>query len=168
MFFPVPFHIADILEYLLPIIPPSLLSAQNNSGSTPLHWASLNEQLDVMKALVSHPTGPRGKLVDIKNKAGRTPLGEAEMAGWDEGAAWLVGVMDLDENNNNKATEGATDEAVEENDAEGEEDEPLEIHVEVEDAQGGISRMTINSDGKPAAVPSDSSSKTPPAEAPPS
>lgn len=166
MFLSGPFYIADILEYLLPIIPPSLLSAQNNSGSTPLHWATLNEQLDTMKALIAHPTGPRGKLVDIKNKAGRTPLGEAEMAGWDEGAAWLVGVMDLDESNNT-AGEGANDEAVEENDSGGE-DEPLEIHVEVEDAQGGISRMTINSDGKPAAVPSDSSSKTPPAEAPPS
>lgn len=155
-----PFHILDNLEYLLPIIPPALLSAQNNSGSTPLHWATLNEQLDTMKALIAHPTGLKGKLVDIKNKAGRTPLGEAEMAGWDEGAAWLVGVMDLDENNAGGGG-GATDEAVEENDAEGE--EPLEIHVEVEDAEGGISRMTINSDGKPAsAVPSDSNSKAPP------
>lgn len=111
-----------------------------------------------MKTLIAHPAGPKGKLIDIKNKAGRTPLGEAEMAGWDEGAAWLVGVMDLDENNVG-AGEGASDEAVEENDAEGE--EPLEIHVEVEDAEGGISRMTINSDGKPT-IPSDSNSKTPP------
>lgn len=154
-------NLLDILEYILPIIPPLLLSAQNNSGSTPLHWATLNEQLGVMKTLIAHPAGPKGKLVSIKNNAGRTPLGEAEMAGWDEGAAWLVRVMDLDDeaNTGSGAAEGATDEAVEDDDAEGG-DEPLEIHVEVQDAEGGISRMTINSDGKPVPSESSPSSKT--------
>lgn len=147
------YHLLDILEYTLPILPATLLSAQNSSGSTPLHWAALNEQLDVMKLLVAHPSGPGAKLVDIKNNAGRTPLGEAEMAGWDAGAAWLVGVMPLDENTAG-ATEGQpSDENVEEGDVEGE--EPLEIHVEVEDAEGGISRMTINADGTQT-TPSDS------------
>lgn len=139
-------NLLDVLEYILPIIPPSLLSAQNNSGSTPLHWATLNEQLGIMKTLIAHPEGPKGKLVSIKNNAGRTPLGEAEMAGWDEGAAWLVRVMDLDDeaNTGSGAAEGATDEAVEDDDAEGG-DEPLEIHVEVQDAEGGISR-NVSSD----------------------
>ncbi|KAF8315912.1 cytoplasmic protein [Clavulina sp. PMI_390] len=146
----------DILEYLLPIMPPSLLSAQNSSGSTPLHWATLNEQIDTMKTLVAHPSGPKSKLIDIKNNAGRTPLGEAEMAGWDAGASWLVSVMDLDENAAG-AAEGTTDEVVEEGDVQGEEG-PLEIHVEVEDAQGGISKMTIGGDGKP--VSSDTSVST--------
>jgi ankyrin repeat protein len=135
----------DILAYILPLVSPSLLSAQNSSGSTPLHWAALNEQLDVMKVLVAHPTGPGPKLVDIKNNAGRTPLGEAEMAGWDAGAAWLVSVMDINESKRGTAgTEEAelTDEVVGDADVEG--TEPLEIHVEVHDAEGGISRRTVN------------------------
>lgn len=35
-------------------------------------------------------------LIMIQNNAGHTPLGEAELAGWDEGARWLVGAMDLE------------------------------------------------------------------------
>ena len=137
----------DILAYILPLIPPSSLSTQNSSGSTPLHWATLNEQLGAMKALVAHPTGPGAKLVDIKNNAGRTALGEAEMAGWDAGAVWLVGAMDVNESKEDAQglDEGElTGEAVGDADVEG--TEPLEIHVEVQDAESGISRMTINAD----------------------
>ena len=35
-------------------------------------------------------------LILLQNKAGHTPLGEAELSGWDEGARWLVGAMNLD------------------------------------------------------------------------
>lgn len=98
-----------------------------------------------MKTLVAHPTGPGSKLIDIKNTAGRTALGEVEMAGWDAGAAWLASVMDINESKEGAAeAEGAelTDEIT---DVDG--TEPLEIHVEVQDAEGGRSRRTINADG---------------------
>lgn len=36
-----------------------------------------------------------GSLVLMKDGAGRTPLGEAELNGWDEGARFLVSVMEL-------------------------------------------------------------------------
>ena len=108
-----------------------------------------------MKLLVAHPSGPKAALIDIKNNAGRTPLGEAEMAAWDEGAAWLVGVMEIDENNS--APVEATDEAVGDAD---EGDEPLEIHVEVEDAEGGISKMSIKADGTSEPVTTSSSTAT--------
>ena len=86
----------DVLGYLLPLVPIPLLSAQNNSGSTPLHWAAVNSRLDVSKALVEFPNGPGVNLIDVKNAAGHSPLAEAELAGWDEGAKWFVEVMNLD------------------------------------------------------------------------
>ncbi|KAI9453606.1 ankyrin [Lactarius psammicola] len=87
----------ELLDVLLPLVPPSLLSAQNNAGSTALHWAALNAQLGTARALVGFPGGPGADLIDIKNAAGRSPLGEAEAAGWDEGAKWMVEVMRLDD-----------------------------------------------------------------------
>lgn len=80
---------------LLPIVPSSLLSARNHAGSTALHWAALNSQLGTARALVEFPEGPGIDLIDMKNAAGRSPLGEAEAAGWDEGAKWMVEVMRL-------------------------------------------------------------------------
>jgi uncharacterized protein len=85
-----------LLDLLLPIVPSSLLSAQNRAGSTALHWAAVNSQLAAAHALVKFPGGPGIDLIDIKNAAGRTSLGEAEIAGWDEGAKWMVQVMRLD------------------------------------------------------------------------
>ena len=43
-----------LLDYLVPDhVPPSFATVQNASaGSTPLHWATLNKQLDVVKELV--------------------------------------------------------------------------------------------------------------------
>jgi len=86
----------ELLELLLPLCPTSLLSAQNNAGSTALHWAALNAHLATARALVEFPRGPGVALIDVKNAAGRSPLGEAEAAGWDEGAKWMVEVMRLD------------------------------------------------------------------------
>lgn len=88
---------AELLDVLLPIVPSSLLAAQNRAGSTALHWAALNAQLGTARALVCFPNGPGADLIDVKNTAGRSPLGEAEAAGWDEGAKWMVEVMRLDE-----------------------------------------------------------------------
>jgi uncharacterized protein len=94
------------LNYLLPIISPTLLSAQNNSGSTALHWAVLNSQLPVVQKLVQFPAGAGIELIDIKNNAGRSPLAEAELIAWDEGAKWLVQKMTLDKGEGPNETEG--------------------------------------------------------------
>lgn len=126
----------DILEVLLPHSPPSLLSSANNAGSTPLHWAALNKHLPAAQALVRHPGGPGAKLVDIKNKAGHTPLGEAENAEWEDGARWFVEVMDLEE--------GEGGEKGEEEDGK----ELEEVEVEITDAEGGVAKMTLGKAGK--------------------
>jgi ankyrin repeat protein len=123
----------DVVDYLLNIVPPSLLAVKNtNAESTALHWAALNAHMDIVKKLVEHPGGPGVELIDIKNKNGLSPLGEAEMAGWDEGASWLVGKMNLD-----KVEESSTEV----------EDEPIgndqAIEVQIEDADGGVAKMTL-------------------------
>ncbi|KAG6827286.1 hypothetical protein H0H92_012495 [Tricholoma furcatifolium] len=129
----------DVLEYLLPLVPSSLLAAQNSAKSTPLHWAALNKHLSVVQKLVEYPNGPGIDLIDIKNTAGHTPLGEAELAEWDEGATWLVKMMNLD-------AEGAD----QEKNADGDEDVevPQDIEVEIEDADGQMAKMTIS--GRPS------------------
>ncbi|RDB25133.1 Ankyrin repeat-containing protein P16F5.05c [Hypsizygus marmoreus] len=130
----------DVLDYLLPLVPPSLLAAQNSARSTPLHWAALNGHLAVMQKLVEFPGGPGIDLIDAKNAAGRSPLGEAELAGWDEGAAWLVKMMNLDTEVGEKEKNG---DAEEEADIDG----PLaqqDIEVEIEDAEGQVAKMTIS------------------------
>ncbi|KAA1477528.1 ankyrin [Dentipellis sp. KUC8613] len=127
-----------LLEYLLPLVPASLLSAPNASGSTPLHWAALNAQLEAARRLVEFKDGPGVALIDIKNAAGHSPLGEAELAGWEEGAKWMVEVMDLEEAGAGKADE---------------DDQPVNldnIEVEIEDADGGIAKMSL---GDPGAKP---------------
>lgn len=136
----------DLLDFLLPIIPPTLLVAQNSAGSTPLHWAALNSHLEIVQRLVQFPGGPGIDLIDIKNAAGRSPLAEAEMAGWDEGAKWLVQVMNLD-----------SEKGVNEGEADGDEDEATgddgavpgtqDVEVEIEDAEGRVARMTISGGG---------------------
>ena len=119
-----------MLDYLLKIISPSLLSVQNEAKSTALHWAAMNSHLEVAQKLVKHPQGPGIDLIDIKNDAGRSPLGEAENNGWEEGAKWFVEVMNLDEGGKEeeelKPAEGATD-----------------IEVEIQDADGQIAKMKI-------------------------
>ncbi|PPQ79920.1 hypothetical protein CVT24_003764 [Panaeolus cyanescens] len=144
----------DLLNYLLPLLPSSALSAQNSSGSTPLHWAALNSQLEIAQTLVQHPDGPGKDLIDIKNKAGHSPLADAELAGWDEGAKWFVEVMNLD-------TEGSKEGPVDED-----EDAPLDpevardIEVEIEDADGQIARMKISGSGATTTSEASASSKT--------
>ncbi|KAH9058244.1 ankyrin repeat-containing domain protein [Lactarius vividus] len=117
----------ELLDVLLPIVPSTLLSAQNHAGSTALHWAALNAQLGTARALVGFPAGPGADLIDIKNSAGRSPLGEAEAAGWDEGAKWMVEVMRLDD-------AGA---------AVGEEEGNPEAQKEVRDADGRVAHASL-------------------------
>ena len=103
----------------------ALLAAQNNAGNTPLHWAALNSHMSTAQLLVARG-GPI--LIDVRNKAGRTPLGEAEEAGWDDGARWFVTQMNLEE-----GVGEATDskEEVPEED-EGVTIDPSKIEVEIE------------------------------------
>ncbi|KAG5653785.1 hypothetical protein H0H81_010455 [Sphagnurus paluster] len=128
----------DALEYLLPLVPSSLLAAQNSSKSTPLHWAALNKHLSVVQKLVEYPDGPGIDLIDIKNTAGHTPLGEAELAEWDEGAAWLVKMMNLESEDPEKEARGSEDKADEDLGI------PQDIEVEIEDAEGQVAKMTIS------------------------
>lgn len=116
-------------------MPPALLAAQNDAQSTPLHWAALNSHLPVVQKLVQFPKGPGKDLIDIKNTAGRTPLGEAENVGWDEGAKWLVEVMNLEEGDKEESQAG--------NGAE-------DVEVEIQDAEGQVARMKISSNPSPA------------------
>ncbi|KAI0645111.1 cytoplasmic protein [Trametes meyenii] len=122
--------VTDALDYLLPLLPPSLLAERNNAGSTPLHWAALNSHLSVAQKLVQFPGGPGVDLIDIKNSAGRSPLGEAETVGWEEGAKWFVQVMNLDD---------GTQEEEEVQPAEAVQD----IEVEIQDAEGQVAKMTL-------------------------
>ena len=108
-----------------------MITQQNHAGSTPLHWAALNAHLGTAQALVRAPNGPGADMIDIKNAAGRTALGEAEMAEWDEGARWFVEVMKLDE-----------DKAVQQDDK----DSSTAVEVEIQDADGQVARMTIQPD----------------------
>ncbi|KAK0190978.1 ankyrin repeat-containing domain protein [Armillaria mellea] len=133
---------ADLLDYLLPIIPTSLLSEKNAAQSTPLHWAALNSHLPCAQKLVQFPGGPGVDLIDIKNAAGHSPLAEAEFAGWDEGAKWLVQVMNLetDDSPNEEADEGLSNETA----------PALEkIDVTIEDADGQLATMTIDAGAIP-------------------
>jgi ankyrin repeat protein len=149
----------DILTYILPLLPPSTsstpspLAAPNHAGSTPLHWAALNKQLAAAQALVNFDGGPGtgAALVDVKNNAGRSPLGEAENAGWDDGAVWLVSVMDL--SNAGQPSEGPAEEGAEEGgEGEGEGDVKIAakagvdgkpVTVEITDAEGRVASMTL-------------------------
>ncbi|ESK95673.1 cytoplasmic protein [Moniliophthora roreri MCA 2997] len=126
----------DILDFILSKIPSTLLSAQNNNGSTALHWAALNSHLSTMQKLVQFPGGPGVDLIDIKNAAGRSPLGEAEMAGWEEGANWLVQVMNLDDGKDEEKDAKVEDGPVSARD----------IEVEIQDADGQVAKMTISGD----------------------
>lgn len=136
---------SDVLDYLLSVVSPSLLSASNQAGSTPLHWATLNSHLPIVKKLVLFPRGPGAALIDMKNNAGRSPLGVAEFAGWEEGAQWLVEKMSLDQGPGSS----------QEDDVEAGELEPEvgDIEVEIQDAEGGVSKMTLG--GKDAKVRKD-------------
>ncbi|EMD32946.1 hypothetical protein CERSUDRAFT_118373 [Gelatoporia subvermispora B] len=133
----------DALEYILPLVDATLLAAPNAAQSTPLHWAALNQHLAVAQALVNCARGPGVDLIDRKNAAGRTPLGEAENVGWDEGAKWFVQVMNLED----PAGKGeAGDETV---------DPAQDIEVEIQDAEGQVARMTVSSRAADPAVCGD-------------
>jgi uncharacterized protein len=114
---------------LLDTLPADLARAQNAAGSTALHWAALNKHLAAAQALVARAGA---SLIDVRNATGRSPLGEAENVGWEDGARWLVGAMDL-------GVEAGGKEEEEEGDASAIND----VEVEITDAEGGVARMTL-------------------------
>lgn len=56
-------------------MPPASLTAVNDSGNTPLHWAAMNGHLETLRLLVG--SLPKSALF-LQNQFGRTPLSEAE------------------------------------------------------------------------------------------
>lgn len=121
-----------MLDFLLTVVDPSLLSVQNEAKSTALHWAALNSQLSAAQKLVGFSKGPGKDLIDVKNAAGRSPLAEAENIGWEEGAKWFVEVMNLED--------GGKEELAPAEDVK-------DIEVEIQDAEGQIAKLKINPSG---------------------
>ena len=62
-----------------------IINAQNYSGNTPLHWASLNGHLEAVKVLVAAGADPA-----IANKAGHDVVYEAEVNGKADVVEWLL------------------------------------------------------------------------------
>lgn len=123
-------HVTEALDFLLSVVSPSLLSTQNSAGSTPVHWAALNSHLLIVQKLVQFKSGPGVDLLDVKNTAGRSALGEAENIGWDEGAKWMVEVMNLDDSPGEEEQAGTA---------------VGDIEVEIQNADGEVARMKIDS-----------------------
>ena len=89
-----------------------------------------------MERLVRSPGQGGSRLIDIKNAAGRSPLAEAEMIEWAEGASWLAQMMSLDD-------QPGTTEGQEEQQSAVDFDQMHDVEVEIEDADGQVARMTL-------------------------
>ncbi|PWN39706.1 hypothetical protein IE81DRAFT_326264 [Ceraceosorus guamensis] len=114
-------HMAVVSE-IVASAPLDLILLANTSGNTPVHWAALNGHLHCVQALVDRvenlsPTPsippPRAdgdgseageeernrraaearSTWDTRNKAGRGPMSEAQLAGKEEVVQWLLGRM---------------------------------------------------------------------------
>ena len=80
-----------------------LLNRNNSSGNTSLHWAAMNGHLECVKVLVG-----AGGDATIKNGAGREAAVEAERAGKEDVASFLLSVTPAD----GIVEEGETNETV--------------------------------------------------------
>ncbi|KAL0247040.1 hypothetical protein I308_104073 [Cryptococcus tetragattii IND107] len=90
----------DVLKYLLPLVPPSLLSVTNETGSPAMHYAVANNNTECVKALVNWPQEQGGglPLLKQKNASGRDAFlesmfageGKEEVSGWIEGYLYKV------------------------------------------------------------------------------
>lgn len=78
----------DIIKLLLST-PSHILNATNESGNTPLHWASLNGHLSSVKLLIE-----AGADVTIINTAGHDAVFEAEINDKKEVVDWLLGAVE--------------------------------------------------------------------------
>ena len=68
-----------------------LVFQKNEQGNSPLHWAALTGNLEIVKHLVGC-----GADVSLKNEAGRYPIFEAEQSGKDSVVAFLLQFMNLE------------------------------------------------------------------------
>ncbi|KAG2180715.1 hypothetical protein INT44_003722 [Umbelopsis vinacea] len=65
------------------------INSQNEQGNTPLHWAALNGHLEIVQLLV----GSFGADMKIKNKAGRSPIYEAQAYNHEKVAEFFLSTM---------------------------------------------------------------------------
>ncbi|GAB5588098.1 ankyrin repeat-containing protein [Umbelopsis nana] len=65
------------------------INSQNEQGNTPLHWAALNGHLEIVQLLVSS----HGANMKIKNKAGRSPIYEAQAYNHEKVAEYFLSTM---------------------------------------------------------------------------
>ncbi|WWC73625.1 uncharacterized protein I206_107597 [Kwoniella pini CBS 10737] len=88
---------ADVLNYLIPLIPKDLLSRTNEAGSPPLHWAISNNHVACVKALVEIPEEQGGGLPLLKqtNANKRDAFAESIFAGEgkEEVSGWIEGYL---------------------------------------------------------------------------
>lgn len=111
----------DVISFLLPLVPSETLSATNQSGNTPLHWAAMNGHIDTLRLLV--PALPKDALF-LKNQFGRDALSEAENAvpEGEQGASspqqecvgYLLTFMELEKEKEGNEAEVAEDPTAEE------------------------------------------------------
>ena len=73
-------------------------------------------------------------------------MGEAELAGWEEGAKWFVQVMNLDHGQEPEGLGGVEGEG---DTLDTESEIARDIEVEIQDADGQIAKMTISGTGTP-------------------
>jgi ankyrin repeat protein len=102
---------AEVLSYLLPKLKLDAVLRANDAGNTAVHWAALNGHLPAVQALVQRIEELSPRPVesgagadeeedeekaaerspwDARNKAGRGPMSEAQMAGKEDVVKWLL------------------------------------------------------------------------------
>ena len=123
--------------------PRSLFSSINEQGSTPLHYAAVNGQLQAVEVLLSHPDwaekkGRRRAYVEMRNDAGRTARDEADHQG-SGGEAWLkvVGLLEKQEHEEETSTTEESSELVEE-------DADAALEEDIENSREGVGGMGMS------------------------
>lgn len=61
--------LVEILRFLLPHLPASLLSETNSAKSPPIHWAVSNNHVPIVKLFAEHPPDKSGGLPLFKVRA---------------------------------------------------------------------------------------------------
>jgi ankyrin repeat protein len=100
-----------VLKYLLPFLSSSVLTAVNENGSPPLHWAIMNNHVSIVQLLVEIPEEKGGGVpllkvrhlhqsknkltMQQKNRSERDAFSEALFAGEgkEEVAGWIEGYL---------------------------------------------------------------------------